>query len=85
MPRRRPLFRDLVQIIDELPTLLRLMRQARGLALRDVAVQSGVSFNALSRIERGQTCDVSTLRLLLIWLDESEDPRRALTEGQGDG
>lgn len=71
MPKRSPLFRDLVEVIDDLPALLRLMRRARGLALRDVAKQTGVSFSALSRIERGGDTTVFSLRRLLIWLDES--------------
>lgn len=72
MSRQKPTpFTEMVQVIDELPVILRNARRARGASLRDAAEQSGASFNALSRLERGKECSVSTLRSVLIWLNET--------------
>jgi transcriptional regulator with XRE-family HTH domain len=44
---------------------LRLLRDAKGLSLRALAEKSGLSFNAISRIERGENSPtVATLHLL---------------------
>jgi ribosome-binding protein aMBF1 (putative translation factor) len=70
--RKRPAsFAELVEIVDEIPAAVKTTRRARGLNLREAAEQSGVSFNALSRIERGGDCSLANLRALLVWLDQS--------------
>jgi hypothetical protein len=45
-------------------------RELRRLSLRDVAEQIGtVSFNTLSRFERGHDCRISVLASVLRWMD----------------
>jgi predicted transcriptional regulator len=72
MSRRRPAsFAELVEIIDQLPAAVKLARRSRRLNLREAAEQSGVSFNTLSRIERGcGNCSLANLRSLLVWMDQ---------------
>lgn len=51
---------------------LRVLREQRRLSLRDLAERSGLSFNAISRIERGETSPtVSTLHQLATALNVS--------------
>jgi transcriptional regulator with XRE-family HTH domain len=81
MSRRRPAsFAELAEIVEEIPAAVRMTRRARGLNLREAAASSGVSFNALSRIERGGDCSLSNLRALLAWLDLSQPAAEAPVE-----
>lgn len=53
-------------------TRLRMLRERRRLSLRELAEQSGLSFNAISRIERGEASPtVSTLHQLATALNVS--------------
>jgi transcriptional regulator with XRE-family HTH domain len=54
--------------IDQLGNLIRKRRKKLGLNLRDVAAETEVSFNTLSRVERGQVPDLNTFRKLITWL-----------------
>ncbi len=49
--------------------MLRATRRQRRLSLRDLADQTGVSFNTLSRVERGHVPDLRNLRRIAEWLD----------------
>jgi transcriptional regulator with XRE-family HTH domain len=60
--------------IDQLGALVRKRRKELGLNLRDVAVETDVSFNTLSRVERGHIPDLKTFRKLVAWL--GVDPGR---------
>lgn len=54
------------------PTLseaLRRERRARRLSLRDLAAEIGVSFNTLSRVERGYWPDLKNYNRIVQWLD----------------
>ncbi len=53
----------------ELGALLRATRLARRLTLRDLAEQIDVSFNTLSRVERGHLPDLKNFRRIVDWLD----------------
>lgn len=52
----------------ELGSALRSRRRKRGLSLRDVEAESGVSFNTLSRIERGFVPDLRNYERVVHWL-----------------
>jgi len=52
----------------ELGAALRSRRRDRGMSLRDVAEETGVSFNTLSRVERGFVPDLRNYQLILRWL-----------------
>ncbi|MEV2240140.1 helix-turn-helix domain-containing protein [Micromonospora sp. NPDC049891] len=54
--------------------LLRAQRRRRRLALRDLADEIGVSFNTLSRVERGHLPDLTNYERILSWLDAPENP-----------
>lgn len=43
-------------------------RERRGIGLRQAAEETGVSFNTLSRIERGHDCRYSHALAVLAWL-----------------
>lgn len=49
--------------------MLRARRRQKRLSLRDLADQTGVSFNTLSRVERGHVPDLRNLRRIANWLD----------------
>lgn len=49
--------------------MLRARRRKKRLSLRDLSDQIGVSFNTLSRVERGHVPDLRNLRRIAEWLD----------------
>ncbi|MEH2201218.1 helix-turn-helix domain-containing protein [Nostoc sp.] len=56
----------------DIDRLSRLTRQKRGTnRLREVANEAGISPSTLSRVERGQTPDLSSFVALCNWLDIS--------------
>jgi transcriptional regulator with XRE-family HTH domain len=59
--------------VSELGALLKKRRKSRNLSLRDVADQTGVSLNTLSRVERGHVPDLPNFRKIIEWLDVPAD------------
>lgn len=55
--------------IAELGATLRARRRERRLSLRDLADETGVSFNTLSRVERGHIPDVKNFQRIVDWLE----------------
>lgn len=55
--------------ISRLGEMLRARRREKRLSLRDLADQTGVSFNTLSRVERGHVPDLPNLRRIADWLE----------------
>ena len=55
--------------ISNLGAILRARRREKHLSLRDLADQTGVSLNTLSRVERGHIPDLRNFRLILEWLE----------------
>lgn len=55
--------------IENLGPILKARRRERRLSLRDLAEQIGVSFNTLSRVERGHVPDLRTYQRIVEWLD----------------
>jgi len=55
--------------IANLGALLRARRRETHLSLRDLADQTGVSLNTLSRVERGHIPDLKNFRLIVDWLE----------------
>ncbi len=55
--------------LHDLPAALRAAREREGIGLREAAERIGVSFNTLSRIERGHDYKVSAAVKILGWLD----------------
>lgn len=49
--------------------MLRAQRRQKRLSLRDLADETGVSFNTLSRVERGHVPDLRNLRRIADWLE----------------
>jgi transcriptional regulator with XRE-family HTH domain len=56
------------QNIGQLGPMLRARRRAKRLSLRDLAVETGVSLNTLSRIERGHVPDLKNFQRIVEWL-----------------
>jgi transcriptional regulator with XRE-family HTH domain len=48
--------------------MLRLYRTVENRSLRDVALEIGIGYATLGRIEHGETFDVATLQKLGAWL-----------------
>lgn len=59
---------DVLSVLDNLGPAVRAVRVARGLSLRAVGRQSGESAATVMRVERGDDCNMSTARALLVWL-----------------
>jgi transcriptional regulator with XRE-family HTH domain len=55
--------------VANLGPILRARRREKHLSLRDLADQTGVSLNTLSRVERGHVPDLKNFRLILDWLE----------------
>lgn len=70
------------QVLDVLSGEVALIRAAKGLSLRALAAETGVSYATLSRIERGKTPDGPTLIRLARWLT-TQAKRRAAARGEG--
>ncbi len=65
-PEDRPA--DTPAALGALPRIVKAQREARGLSLRAAADEIGISFNSLSRFERGELPDVTGLLAMLRWL-----------------
>lgn len=50
-----------------LSEMLRIYRNVRGLSVRQLAPQIGISIATLSRLERGHEMDLATFEKLLTW------------------
>lgn len=59
----------IVQAIIGLPARLRAHRAARGLSMREVARDVGISFSTVHRVEHGQDYTVDNLIRLAAYLD----------------
>ncbi len=70
-------FAEAADLIEKLPALVRERRQALGVSLREAAEWTGVSFNTLSRIERGGSASAENVVRLLRWLDQDVTPMPA--------
>lgn len=67
---RRALVRS-ADLIERLPELVRAKRDRKRLSLRAAGDASGVHFNAISRLEKGETnLQTRNLLLLLRWVGE---------------
>jgi transcriptional regulator with XRE-family HTH domain len=55
--------------ISNLGAILKARRREKHLSLRDLADQTGVSLNTLSRVERGHVPDLKNFQLILAWLE----------------
>lgn len=71
MSVRQASFRESAEALAGLGVAVRVMRQARGLSLRQAGEQTGVGFNTIGRLEHGGDCSLSNAIALLRWLDET--------------
>jgi transcriptional regulator with XRE-family HTH domain len=55
--------------LSQLGVLLKERRREKRLSLRDLADETGVSFNTLSRVERGHVPDLANFRRIVDWLE----------------
>lgn len=61
---------ELAKTLEFLPALVREARRQRRMTLREAADATGVSFNAISRFERGGDMMLSSAIALVRWLDQ---------------
>lgn len=57
------------QDISALGAVLKARRREKRLSLRDLADQTGVSLNTLSRVERGHVPDLKNFQRIVDWLE----------------
>lgn len=69
MTRATRPYADAIATIEELPTMLRIVRRLRGISLRTAAEEIGISFSTVDRIERGEECYLSAALACLRWVD----------------
>ena len=55
--------------ISNLGAILKARRREKRLSLRDLADQTGVSLNTLSRVERGHVPDLKNFQRIVDWLE----------------
>ncbi len=55
--------------LSQLGVRLKARRREKRLSLRDLADQTGVSFNTLSRVERGHIPDLKNFQRIVDWLE----------------
>lgn len=64
-------YTELGEMLAHLPITVKEIRRMRGLSLRDVCAESGVSLNSLSRFERGiSDLQCSSVIKLVGWIAE---------------
>lgn len=66
-------YRELVQVLVNLPMLLHEARRARGVTLREAAKQTGLSFNTIMRMEKGTDSSMSSAIAVMNWLDQTKE------------
>ena len=59
---------ELADLLAQLPLLMREARRARGLRMRDVGEQVGMSASTVCRIEAGGDCSLTGAISVLRWL-----------------
>lgn len=69
-------YAEIIDVIENLPLIVREARRARGISLRQASEEIGISFSTLSRFE-GRTEKVVGIQLepvllILDWLDQTE-------------
>lgn len=73
---------SVIQVLEGLPTALRVTRLARGCSLRKVARELDVSFSTIYRIEAGEDCNLSSAIAVLRWIAKQGDQIEADCNGQ---
>lgn len=74
-------YKELAQVLANLPLIFREQRRARGLSMRAAAAEIGCSFSTLHRIEHGEDCVASNLIAVMRWLDQTgEEPAMPTAE-----
>jgi ribosome-binding protein aMBF1 (putative translation factor) len=68
-------YRDLAEVLENLPLLLRETRRWRRVSMRALAPEIGISFSTISRIEAGTECTLQNAIAVLRWLDHPEQTR----------
>jgi transcriptional regulator with XRE-family HTH domain len=63
-------YAELADVLTSLPVLLREARRQRRLSIRAAAVQIGISFSTVDRIERGHDHTIDNAIAVFRWLDE---------------
>ena len=66
-----PAFTLAANVLADMPHWLTATRHDRGLTLRQVANEVGVSIPAIARAERGLRCQAHTAVKILRWLGET--------------
>ena len=61
-------YAELVEVLDDLPLLIRHQRRRTGQSIRAAAKDAGVSFSTLSRWENGKTGPAAQVARILKWL-----------------
>jgi len=68
MSRALTPYTEIIDLIGNLPLILRETRRARGMSQRAVARTIGMSFSTICRIENGEDANVSNVVAILRWM-----------------
>jgi len=68
--KKHTTFAEMVDVLDSMPVILLNARRARGLSMRDVAQRLGLSLSTVSRVEAGAEFSSTSLKAILLWLEE---------------
>lgn len=63
-------YAQMMEVLDNLPMLVREKRRRLGLSLRAAAKDIGMSATAVTRLERGDDCSLSTIKAMLAWVSQ---------------
>lgn len=64
-------FSETADVLDGLPNALKVLRRSRGVSLRKVAAECGLSFSTVSRMEGGADCSMKSAAAILRWMSAS--------------
>lgn len=66
---------DVLTVLANLGVAVKAVRVARGLSLRKVALETGLSASTVMRIEDGDDCVLSHAAILLVWLGATPEDK----------
>jgi ribosome-binding protein aMBF1 (putative translation factor) len=61
-------YKEIIDVLGELPSIVREKRRREQLSLREAARQLGMSFSTVSRIENGEDGSLSNTVKVLMWV-----------------
>lgn len=77
MSRKQAPYREVAQVLRDLPTIVRESRRARSVTTRTLGSLTGLAPSTITRIEHGEPVALASAVAVIDWLDQTPTPRPA--------